>query len=159
MKNRKGKMMSNEASEPLAKVTYQWPVLAVSNLEATSEWYNKQLGFKEVFRKDRPDYGTKIMIMESDDIRIELIEDQKLQPLKRSDPPLHTHVGGVSQIAFKVRDIQTVVDRVKSRSIQISWDLQVWDYLGFKVVFIRDNEGNIIELVETFDPPGSGRRY
>jgi catechol 2,3-dioxygenase-like lactoylglutathione lyase family enzyme len=159
LKKAEGEIMSDEASAPLAKVTYQWPVLAVSNIEATAQWYNQQLGFKQVFRKERPDYGTKIMIMESDDIRIELIEDQKLQSLKRSNPPQHTRIGGVSQIAFKVKDIQTVVDRVKSRSIQISWDLQVWDYLGFKVIFIRDNEGNIVELVETFDPPGGGRRF
>lgn len=127
--------------------------LAVKNMEATSQWYQQYLGFQETLRRDFPEYGTKIVFLETNGVVIELIEDQKWQPIDRPNPPQHTTIQGVSQIRFKVQNIQEVVDRVKSHpEIQIAWDLVVVEDIGFKEFFIRDNEGNILQFAETFTP-------
>ena len=123
--------------------------LAVKNLDATSKWYQEHLGFKESLRRDFPNYGTRIVFLETNGVRIELIEDQKWRPINRPNPPQHTTVQGVSQITFRVDDIQEVIEQVKSKPIEIAWDLIEVEDIGFKEFFIRDNEGNIVQFVET----------
>lgn len=123
--------------------------LAVQDLDATSKWYQEHLGFQEVLRRDFPDYGTQIVFLETNGVRIELIEDQKWRPITRPNPPQHTTVQGVSQITFRVDDIQEVIEKVKSKPIEIAWDLIEVEDIGFKEFFIRDNEGNIVQFVET----------
>lgn len=127
--------------------------LAVKDLESTIHWYQQYLGFQEILRRDFPEYGTRIVFLEANGVVIELIEDQKWQAVDRPNPPQHTTVQGVSQIRFKVHNIEEVVARVKSHpDIQIAWDLIVVEDIGFKEFFIRDNEGNILQFAETFQP-------
>ncbi|MEO1134848.1 MAG: hypothetical protein AAFX40_19375, partial [Cyanobacteria bacterium J06639_1] len=69
------------------------------------------------------------------------------------NPPQHTTIQGVSQVRFNVHNIEEVVERVKSHpGIQIAWDLIVVEDIGFKEFFIRDNEGNILQFAEKFEP-------
>jgi methylmalonyl-CoA/ethylmalonyl-CoA epimerase len=145
--------MNNISPPIISNVNNVEVSLAVKDMEATSQWYQVYLGFRETFRREFPEYGTRIVFLETNGVVLELIEDQKWQPIDRPDPPKHTTVQGVSQIRFKVKDIETVVERVKGHpEIQIAWDLVVVEDIGFKEFFIRDNEGNILQFAETFDP-------
>ncbi|MBE9098319.1 VOC family protein [Vacuolonema iberomarrocanum] len=127
--------------------------LAVKDLDATAKWYQDYLGFKQVLFRDFPEYGTRIVFLEINGISIELIEDQKWTAIARPNPPQHTTVQGVSQVRFMVHDIEKVLERVKSQpDIEIAWDLIVVEDIGFKEFFIRDNEGNILQFAETFEP-------
>ena len=119
-------------------------------LEETASWYEEQLGFEIVQRRDFPEYGTRIAFLETNGIRIELIEDQHWSPLLRPDTPQHATIQGVSQITFEVDDIEEAIRRVKSRPITIAWDLTVVEDLRLKEFFIRDNEGNIVQFIEYF---------
>ena len=145
--------MSDQTPTLIATVTNVEVSLAVKDLEATARWYRDNLGFQETLRREFPEYGTRIMFLEVNGVVIELIEDQKWQAIDRPNPPQHTTIQGVSQIRFKVHNIEQVVERVKSRpDIQIAWDLIVVEDIGFKEFFIRDNEGNILQFAETFQP-------
>ena len=142
-----------ESSTLLAEFNKIEVSLAVKNLEATARWYRENLGFQEVLRRDFPNYGTRIVFLEINGVVIELIEDQKWQAIDRPNPPQHTTIQGVCQIRFNVQAIEKVVERVKSRpEIQIAWDLIVVEDIGFKEFFIRDNEGNILQFAERFQP-------
>ena len=125
--------------------------IAVKNLEETSKWYCDYLGFREVLYRKFPDYGTQIKFLEADGVWIELIEDQNWHPSGRGTPPFHTTVQGVSQIVFRVDDIHEIRDRVGKLPVQIAWDVTVVEDIGFKEFFIRDNEGNLVQFVETAD--------
>jgi catechol 2,3-dioxygenase-like lactoylglutathione lyase family enzyme len=145
--------MSDQTPTLITAVTNVEVSLAVKDLEATARWYRDNLGFQEILRREFPEYGTRIMFLEVNGVVIELIEDQKWQAIDRPNPPQHTTIQGVSQIRFKVHNIEQVVERVKSRpDIQIAWDLIVVEDIGFKEFFIRDNEGNILQFAETFQP-------
>jgi methylmalonyl-CoA/ethylmalonyl-CoA epimerase len=145
--------MSDQTPTLITSVTNVAVSLAVKDLEATARWYRDNLGFQETLRREFPEYGTRIMFLEVNGVVIELIEDQKWQAIDRPNPPQHTTIQGVSQIRFKVHNIEQVVERVKSRpDIQIAWDLIVVEDIGFKEFFIRDNEGNILQFAETFQP-------
>ena len=145
--------MSDQAPPLITAVTNVEVSLAVKDLEATARWYRDNLGFQETLRREFPEYGTRIVFLEANGVVIELIEDQKWRAIDRPNPPQHTTIQGVSQIRFKVQNIEQVVERVKSRpDIQIAWDLIVVEDIGFKEFFIRDNEGNILQFAETFQP-------
>jgi len=145
--------MSDQTPTLITAVTNVEVSLAVKDLEATARWYRDNLGFQEILRREFPEYGTRIMFLEVNGVVIELIEDQKWRAIDRPNPPQHTTIQGVSQIRFKVHNIEQVVERVKSRpDIQIAWDLIVVEDIGFKEFFIRDNEGNILQFAETFQP-------
>ena len=145
--------MGDQAPTLITAVTNVEVSLAVKDLEATARWYRDNLGFQETLRREFPEYGTRIVFLEVNGVVIELIEDQKWRAIDRPNPPQHTTIQGVSQIRFKVQNIEQVVERVKSRpDIQIAWDLIVVEDIGFKEFFIRDNEGNILQFAETFQP-------
>jgi methylmalonyl-CoA/ethylmalonyl-CoA epimerase len=143
--------MSNLSTLPLLDVTSIEVSLAVKDLESVSLWYQNYLGFKVVFSRDFPEYGTRIVFLEINNVVIELIEDKLWKPVDRPNPPQHTTIQGVSQIRFNVKDIQGVVDRVKCHpEIKIAWDLVVVEDIGFKEFFIRDIEDNILQFAERF---------
>ena len=128
--------------------------IAVRDLESTTRWYQDNLGFKEAFSMDFPEYGTRLRFLELNGVFIELIQDKRWQAMYRPDPPGHTILQGVSQIRFNVKPIEAVVERVKARpDIRIACDLFEVGAIGFKHFFIRDNEGNIIHFAERFAPP------
>jgi methylmalonyl-CoA/ethylmalonyl-CoA epimerase len=148
-----GKAMGDQAPTLITAITNVEVSLAVKDLEATARWYRDNLGFQETLRREFPEYGTRIVFLEVNGVVIELIEDQKWRAIDRPNPPQHTTIQGVSQIRFKVQNIEQVVERVKRRpDIQIAWDLIVVEDIGFKEFFIRDNEGNILQFAETFQP-------
>ena len=141
--------MTNQGLAPIVNVSNLGISIAVKSLEDTSRWYQENLGFREVLRRDFLEYGTRIAFLESSGVRIELIEDQRWKPVFRPDPPQHTSIQGISQITFRVDGLEAIVERVKKRPITIAWDLIEVKDIGFKEFFIRDNEGNIIQFVET----------
>ena len=143
--------MNNFSTTILTDVTSIEVSLAVKDLESVCLWYQTYLGFKVVLKRDFPEYGTRIVFLEVNNVVIELIEDQLWKPVDRPNPPRHTTIQGCSQIRFNVKDIQEVVDRVKRHpEIVIEWDLVVVKDIGFKEFFIRDIEGNILQFAERF---------
>ncbi|MBE9192869.1 hypothetical protein IQ230_21440 [Gloeocapsopsis crepidinum LEGE 06123] len=63
-------------SEVIAAVKNLVVSIAVFNLEETAKWYKEQLGFEEVVRREFPEFDTRILLIETDDVRIELIEEK-----------------------------------------------------------------------------------
>ena len=112
--------MSDQTPTLITAVTNVEVSLAVKDLEATARWYRDNLGFQETLRREFPEYGTRIVFLQVNGSVIELIEDQKWQAIDRPNPPQYKAIQGVSQIRFKVHNVEQVVERVKSRpDIQI----------------------------------------
>ena len=124
--------------------------IAVKNIEEMVAWYRDNLGFEVVQSRDFPEYGTRIVFLETSGIRIEFIEDVRWQPYPRPDPPYHTGFQGVSQIGFFVDDMEAVQQRVKERALTIAWDVITVEDLRMKEFFIRDPEGNLVQFIQRF---------
>ena len=139
-----------EDKGPLIRVRNLSLSLAVGNLDATAKWYHDNLGFEIVQRKDFAEYATRIVFMEVNGFRLELIEDKRWKPLERPDPPAHTTFQGVSQIAFFVDNIEEVIKKVQARKLRVAWQLITVAELRMKEFFVRDNEGNIVQFIERY---------
>ena len=73
---------------------------SVANIEKSAGWYQDILGFRQTSSKDYPEFKTRLIFLERDGFRIELISDGNAKPgVKRPDPPAHTAFLGPSQVA------------------------------------------------------------
>jgi methylmalonyl-CoA/ethylmalonyl-CoA epimerase len=126
--------------------------ISVPDLEASIAWYRDMLGFSVKARMTLEAVGAKIGFMKQDDFHIELFEVPGTIPLpddrRNPDRDLLTH--GTKHIAFVVKDLQSVVDTLKERGVDIAMDVR--NMPDGKVAFIRDNSSILIELMEPFPP-------
>lgn len=107
--------------------------IIVSSEEALK--FYKKLGFKEYYRKERQ-YDT-VILMEAFEIRIECFIDNT-HPRKGNPEPL-----GLRHIAFKVDNIEKTL-----KDLEIDDKEASFDWIGIRYVFLKDLDGNIVELHE-----------
>jgi lactoylglutathione lyase len=126
--------------------------LSVADTETMSRWYAEVLGFEVVDRKDYPEFDTSLVFVEREGFRLEFIRDGKSEPVEmRPDPPAHTRMRGVSQIAFEVDDITATHAALRDKGVTFAWELQRYDDLGVAFFFVRDPEGNLVQFIERLD--------
>ncbi|HZH03962.1 MAG TPA: VOC family protein [Myxococcaceae bacterium] len=136
------------AESALGRVKAYAVTLSVPNVEEAAAWYVSKLGLREVKRKDYSLFGTRLVFLELNGWRVELIEDAKSQPGPApAAPPAHTRVQGVSQFAFETRALAAVRGELEARGVPVVWEYESGD-LGVRFLFIRDNNGNLIQFVE-----------
>ncbi|MBE5870550.1 MAG: hypothetical protein E7294_04735 [Lachnospiraceae bacterium] len=114
--------------------------------EKCVEFY-KILGFTEFYRKERA-YDL-IILLEGYGIQLELFVDPRHpKRAEAMDEPL-----GLRHMAFKVANIECEIERLSNAcNLQLDHELQVdkisADWIGERYVFIRDLDGNVVELHE-----------
>jgi len=125
--------------------------ISVADLEASVVWYREMLGFSVDKVVDVPDDIGRVALMSHGDFRLELFEIPGAASLSddRRYPDRDLRTQGVKHMAYAVPDVATLVADLKSRGVEIAWDVVVHD--GFTVAFVRDNSGNLVELIERRD--------
>lgn len=125
--------------------------VSVPDLEASIAWYRDMLGFSVLTGMDLPDGSGKLVMMRNGDFVVELFEIPGAAPLpddrRYPDRDLGTH--GNKHLAFAVPDLVTLMDDLKARGVDVAWDIMVIE--GMKAAFVRDNAGNLIELMDRPD--------
>ncbi|MBD2463628.1 VOC family protein [Oscillatoria sp. FACHB-1407] len=123
---------------------------SVSNLEETIQWYQEKLGFTATLRRELPQFSTRQAFLELNGFRIEVFERENSartypSPVNVPDDLL---AQGYKHIAFAVNDIDAIATELKQRNVEIALEPVADEELGFTVCFIKDNSGNLIELVQ-----------
>lgn len=114
-----------------------------------AEWYQDKLGFTLLNAKSYPDLGTRILFLEWNGFKLELIEDKAIQrAARRPNPPEHTRLPGVAQFSFTVDDLNEVAGLLQSRGVALVWGPMSYPDLGLKFLFFRDGDGNLIQLLQ-----------
>ena len=85
--------------------------------------------------------------------KLEALDGTVIELLYFPDLAHHTsgnnfYDNGISHIAFTVKDIKKLCDKLKMQGGKILTKEIVFDEEGRKIVFCQDIEGNILELVE-----------
>lgn len=123
--------------------------ISVPDLEASIVWYRKMLGFSIEQRFDLDTVPFKSAFLRRGKFRIELFEIVGAAPLPEQrrypNEDLRTH--GTKHVAFSVQDVRAVFAELKQRGADIAMDVFVVEGIG-PAFFIRDNAGNLIELLE-----------
>jgi methylmalonyl-CoA/ethylmalonyl-CoA epimerase len=126
--------------------------ISVPDLEASIDWYRDMLGFSIKKRLTIDTISARIAFMKHGDFYIELFETKGAATLPEDrrypDRDIQTH--GTKHLAFAVQDVHKFVDVLKKRGVDIAMDVSMME--GKAMAFIRDNAGNLIEIVETGSP-------
>jgi methylmalonyl-CoA/ethylmalonyl-CoA epimerase len=124
--------------------------ISVADLEASIAWYDEYLGFalESVVRIPEDEGGRVAMLVNEGGFRVELFELPGAAPLpdERRHPASDLRTHGVKHLAYQVEGIEAWQDRLRELGANIVWDLRVHE--DVKVIFLTDNTGNLVELVE-----------
>ncbi|MBD2054503.1 VOC family protein [Oculatella sp. FACHB-28] len=134
----------------LASLRPHHVALSVPNLEETIQWYQDKLGFTTTLRRELPQLSTHQVFLELNGFRIEMFEREnsaRTQPFPANVPD-DLLAQGYKHIAFTVDDIDAIAIELKHHNVEVVLEPVIDEELGLTVCFIKDNNGNLIELVQ-----------
>lgn len=122
--------------------------LSVADLEASIAWYSEMLGFQVERVLDVPGGEGRVALLRTGDFLLELFCVPGAAPLpeERRHPLSDLRTHGVKHMAYAVPDLPGLMERLKSKGVDVVWDVVTHD--DTLCAFIRDNTGNLVELVE-----------
>jgi methylmalonyl-CoA/ethylmalonyl-CoA epimerase len=127
--------------------------LSVPNFEETLQWYQDKLGFRVTLRRDLSQLSTQQAFLKLNGFRIEIFARQN--STRTQPPPANVPddllIQGYKHIAFIVDDLDAVAAELKKRNVEFIWEPMVDDELELKLCFIKDNNGNLIELAQALN--------
>jgi methylmalonyl-CoA/ethylmalonyl-CoA epimerase len=125
--------------------------ISVKDLKATSDWYSEMFGFVIEREFGFPDLGVEIVhLTHPTGIRIELLHStiQSASPDRLKDAFGAINTLGSKHIGLQVTDIQKVSNDLKAKGVKFLHELTRVEPAGVTNLWILDNEGNQIEIVE-----------
>lgn len=122
--------------------------ISVPNMDESIAWYVNMLGFSVVSNKYIAPLKAKVAFLELGDFAIELFETDGAAPLPadRRVPNLDIRTHGIKHVAYRVENLKALMADLKDRDVDVAMD--VFPMEGDWVAFIRDNSGNLLELIE-----------
>ena len=122
--------------------------ISVADLEESIAWYERVLGFRLEAVVGIPEDDGRVAMLEQHGFRVELFEipGAEALPPARREPGSDVRTHGVKHLAYRVSDIEAHAERLRALGVDVVWDVRVHE--DVKVVFVRDNTGNLVELVE-----------
>lgn len=116
--------------------------LNVSNLDRSIEFYTTNLALRLTSRREVKQNNAEIAFLTDDKGgAIELTHWRDKKSLTEGD--------NFDHIAFAVDDVTTVVDRLRKEGVTIALEPFSLQGSTSKIAFIKDPDGNWLELIET----------
>ncbi|MEJ2620787.1 MAG: VOC family protein [Candidatus Thiodiazotropha sp.] len=123
--------------------------VVVSDLEAGIAWYRRVLGFELYQRHRYGSFGVEVAYLQREALEIELVEPPEPKPCHRDDPPGgHFAWRGISQLSFRVTDIDAAVQQLEEQAVAIVFGPLYSEEFNLKACFIRDCDDNLIEFIQ-----------
>jgi glyoxylase I family protein len=133
----------------MGKITYAHVGLTCDNAAVMEEFYTKHLGFRRA--KVIP-LGEKqiVMLKNNEGVYIEVFQSDEPRPVPPAgaDGP---HYGGFRHLSFNVDSVDKKLEEMGSAAQISLGPLNFDDFIkGWRSVWLKDPEGNIVELSEGY---------
>jgi methylmalonyl-CoA/ethylmalonyl-CoA epimerase len=121
--------------------------ISVPDLDASIAWYGRMFGFELEMRQHLPIIPADIAFLRRGDFRIELFQVEGAAPLppERREPNLDLRTHGNKHLCWRLEDVPATVACLRERGADIVFEKTI---NGTPMAFIRDNAGNLIELIQ-----------
>jgi catechol 2,3-dioxygenase-like lactoylglutathione lyase family enzyme len=147
------------SSTPPLRVRFHHVSLSVADLAAQQRWYAEALGFTEVIEQfELPEPPVRTAVLQAaGGVRVELIERAGSARREVFGDPLDTVLGqGYGHWALEVDDLDGAFSQLTGRGAEAVWPPADAVAPGARFAYIKDPEGNLIELIQP--PAGSAAR-
>ncbi|MEH3039171.1 MAG: VOC family protein [Sphingomonas paucimobilis] len=121
----------------------------VQDLDATIAWYERHLGFAVLTTFAFP--GARVAFIGRGEVKLELFQIDGAAPMapERKEALTNLRIGGINHFAILVDDIEATLAELQENGVEQAYPISdVPDGSGDRWVFIRDNEGMLIELYQ-----------
>ena len=125
--------------------------ISVANMEESISWYQKHLDFELVWCRDFPPINTKIAFLKHGDFQVELFEHSDTKPLAdyRKHPLTDIQFQGTKHICFVMENgLEALHERLITEGVDVAMSLRESPPKDALMCFIRDNTGNLIEIIQ-----------
>jgi methylmalonyl-CoA/ethylmalonyl-CoA epimerase len=121
--------------------------ISVPDLDAAIDWYGRMFGFVLELRQHLPVIPARIAFLRRGAFRIELfeVEGAAALPPERREPNLDLRTHGNKHMCYRVADLAALLASLRARGCDIVFENII---TGTPMAFIRDNAGNLIELIQ-----------
>ena len=123
--------------------------ISVNNMEEALDWYKKNLDF-ELVKDDGyvPPLGAHICFIGNGDFEIELFQYDAPKPIPedRLMPNSDLQTVGTKHLALAVPDMKAMKEKLVANGVDIAHEVTMG---ADSVMFIRDNSGVLIELIQS----------
>jgi len=123
--------------------------VSVSDMETSIQWYQNVLGFQLERSTYMAPLKSKVAFLRLGDFSVELFRPDEVIPLpeERRIPNEDIKTNGTKHIAFLVKDMDALFKDLSEKKVDFA--TAVFGVNNNKVLFIRDNTGNLIEFIQT----------
>ncbi len=125
--------------------------LVVADLKQSIQWYQDTFEFQLEREFAFDDVGLKIAhIITDSGLRIELLEQSGSAPSPDLGRDVFSalYTQGAKHIGFQVSNIEAVAQKLQQQGIEFVLPITVVEPAGVRNLWIRDNSGNLIEIVQ-----------
>lgn len=121
--------------------------ISVPDIDASIGWYGRMFGFEVEMRQHLPLIPAEIAFLRKGDVRVELFQVEGAAPLppERREPNLDLRTHGNKHACWRLVDVPGTVAALRERGAEIVFENNI---NGTPMAFIRDNAGNLIELIQ-----------
>jgi lactoylglutathione lyase len=132
--------------------------VSVPDLERSLAWYCEALGLRPGFRFEVPPIGLRgAFALGEGGTGVELLQKDGSGPgPHHKDPPSANAVHGFNHVCFRVADLDATYGRLIRCGAGPVWDPRDSPEPGFRMAYVTDPDGNLIELVEPVAGGGPG---
>lgn len=122
--------------------------VSVSDMDASIQWWEAMLGFTLQRRYVLESIPAEIAMLANGALHVELLRvpHPKAADAERHVPDDDLRTCGNKHVAFSVADVGAFIEMLRARGVDIVWLKHLPN--GRAASFIRDNEGNLIEIVQ-----------
>jgi methylmalonyl-CoA/ethylmalonyl-CoA epimerase len=121
--------------------------ISVPNIEESVRWYESVFGFTAFNRSEIPGLNIKVAHMKGTGFILEIFEAEGAAPLPddRRIPNRDLMTHGNKHFSLAVKDARKAAIELEKQGVEIAMIAEVDGTYG---VFIRDNDGNLIEIFQ-----------
>ena len=121
--------------------------LLVQDLDRTAAWYVTHLSFKETYRKE------DLVFLSLPGFTVELVSYPGINTgLRTPDPPARGAFTGISHFCLQTDDLAESEKALRAQEVEILFPFES-EEAGIGFFFIRDFEGNLIQLLQQIERP------
>ena len=141
---------SSRIPNPLALMRADHIMISTADYQGTVDWYHNILGFEVVREWDIEGYAeVDVGYIAANGFMIEVVGTASEFQVEKVAPDVFTAMSdrGYVHLAFTSADVDAVAEELIRRGVELELPPTNFDAAGVRLLFIRDNNGNLIEIV------------